>query len=60
MKRSIDLKALSREALDALRGQIDQELESRAFEQRLRRELESHHSRQAWIDRHDSSQRRRR
>ncbi|AUB78707.1 MULTISPECIES: hypothetical protein [Spiribacter] len=60
MNRSIDLKALSREALDALRGQIDQELEARAFEQRLRRDLESHRNRQAWIDSHHSGQRRRR
>ena len=49
MNQPIDLTALSREALDALRTRVEQELEARAFEAGLRRDLESHLGRQAWI-----------
>lgn len=51
---------MSREALDALRAQVDSELEARAFEEQLRRELQSHLKKQAWIDSHHEAQRRRR
>lgn len=50
---------MSREALDALRAQVDSELEARAFEQQLRRELQSHLNKQAWIDSHHDARRRR-
>jgi ribosomal protein S13 len=52
VERDINLAEMSREALDALRAQVDSELEARAFERQLRRELESHLDKQAWIDRH--------
>ncbi len=60
MERQINLAEMSREALDALRAQVDSELEARAFEEQLRRELQSHLKKQAWIDRHHEGQRRRR
>ena len=60
MNPSIDLKALSRDALNALRDRIETELEARAFEEGLRNDLQAHLSRQAWIDRHHQAQRRRR
>ncbi|AGY92331.1 hypothetical protein SPICUR_06835 [Spiribacter curvatus] len=60
MSSSIDLKALSRDALASLRDRVETELEARAFEDQLRRELQSHLSRQAWIDDHHQAQRRRR
>ena len=60
MEREIKLAEMSREALDALRAQVDSELEARAFEEQLRRELQSHLKKQAWIDSHHEAQRRRR
>ncbi|MEX0430133.1 hypothetical protein [Spiribacter insolitus] len=60
MEREIKLAEMSREALNALRAQVDSELEARAFEEQLRRELQSHLKKQAWIDSHHEAQRRRR
>ena len=60
MEPSINLAEMSREALDALRERIDSELEARAFEAQLKRELQSHLNRQAWIDSHHEARRRRR
>ena len=60
MEQPINLAEMSREALDALRAQVDSELEARAFEEQLRRELQSHLKKQAWIDSHHEAQRRRR
>ncbi|MEX0373883.1 hypothetical protein [Spiribacter pallidus] len=60
MERDINLAEMSREALDALRAQVDSELEARAFERQLRRELDSHLDKQAWIDRHHRAQDQRR
>ena len=60
MEYSFNLSEMSREDLNALRERVDSELEARAFEERLRRELQSHMNRQAWIDSHHQAQRRRR
>ena len=60
MERAINLAEMSLEALDALRAQIDTELEARAFEEQLRQELQSHMKKQAWIESHHEAQRRRR
>jgi len=60
VEREFNLAEMSREALDALRQQIDTELEARAFEARMRQELRSHMNRQEWINSHHNAQRRRR
>jgi len=60
VEREFNLAEMSREALDALRQQIDTELEARAFEARMRQELRSHMNRQEWIKSHHDAQRRRR
>ncbi len=60
VERAINLAEMTLEALDTLRAQVDTELEARAFEAQLRKELQSHMKKQAWIDSHHETQRRRR
>ena len=59
VKNPLKLSEMSREALDELRQRVDSELEARAFEEQLRRELQSHMNRREWMDRHHAAQRRR-
>lgn len=49
--RDFDLAAMTREELEALLARIDWELEGRAFEDNLRREVECHLRKQAWSPR---------
>lgn len=44
----IDLTTLSGDELQALSEQVDRELETRSFEQNLKRELNSHLRRTQW------------
>ena len=60
VERVINLAEMTLEALDTLRAKIDTELEARAFEEQLRKELQSHMKKQAWIESHHETQRRRR
>lgn len=55
-----NLSEMTREELDTLLQGIESELEARAFEDHLRREVQSHLQKQAWIESHHASQRRRR
>lgn len=58
--RDFDLTAMSIEELEALQASVDSELDARQFEENLRREVESHLQRQAWIDSHHPPRNRRR
>ena len=60
MESTIKLSELSREDLNSLRQAVITELEARAFEEKLRRELQSHMNREAWIQSHHEATRRRR
>ena len=46
--RDFDLASMSREELEALLAQVDGELEARAFENNLRREVEYHIRKRSW------------
>lgn len=46
--RDFDLPSMSREELEALLAQVDGELDARAFEDNLRRQLEYHLRKQSW------------
>ncbi|MDN5870102.1 MAG: hypothetical protein L0H73_05205 [Nitrococcus sp.] len=46
--RDFDLPSMSREELEALLVQIDGELDARAFENSLRRQLDYHLRKQSW------------
>ncbi|MGD8711111.1 MAG: hypothetical protein PVF40_12020 [Ectothiorhodospiraceae bacterium] len=55
-----DLASLSREELEALLGEVDRELEARAFEDNLKKEVETHLRKQQWVERHNGQGRNRR
>lgn len=46
--RDFDLASMSREELETLLARVDGELEARAFESNLRREVEYHLRKQGW------------
>ncbi len=51
LTRDFQLTTMTREELIALAERIDHELDSRAFEENLRREVDSHLRRQNWSGR---------
>ncbi|HET8700546.1 MAG TPA: hypothetical protein VFL97_02635 [Nitrococcus sp.] len=57
--RDFDLASMSREELEALLTRIDVELEARAFESNLRREVEYHLRKQSWPTRRNGGGRQR-
>lgn len=57
LQRDFDLMAMSRQQLSALAESVDRELDSRAFEENLKRELETHLRRQQWSNRTASNRR---
>lgn len=58
INRDFDFASMSHDELEALGNLIDRELEGRAFEERLRREVESHLRRQQWVDSHSNQRKR--
>lgn len=56
--RDFDLASMSREELEALLAQVDGELEARAFEDNLRREVEYHLRKRNWPARRNGGGRR--
>lgn len=59
MESSVNLSEMSREELESLLQSVELELEARAFEDHLKREVQSHLQKQAWIESHHAPQRRR-
>ncbi|UEX79359.1 hypothetical protein [Sediminicurvatus halobius] len=59
MESSVNLSEMSREELESLLQSVELELEARAFEDHLKREVQSHLQKQAWIESHHTTQRRR-
>lgn len=57
--KDFDLASMSREELEALLARVDREIEARAFENNLRREVEYHLRKQAWPNRHNGGGRKR-
>jgi hypothetical protein len=57
LRQDFNLMAMSRQQLTALAERIDRELDTRAFEENLKRELEAHMRRQQWSDRTASNRR---
>ncbi len=58
LDRDFNLVAMSRQQLSALGESVDRELDTRAFEENLKRELESHMRRQEWSNRRASGHKR--
>lgn len=46
--------------MEALLGEVDRELEARAFEDNLKKEVETHLRKQQWVERHNGQGRNRR
>jgi len=55
-----NLSEMTREELDGLAQSIDSELEARAFEDHLKREVQSHLQKQAWVESRHAGRRPRR
>ena len=58
--QDFDLATMSIKDLEALQASVDSELDARQFEENLRREVDSHLRRQAWVDSHQPQRSRRR
>ncbi|HKJ95851.1 MAG TPA: hypothetical protein VKA32_09515 [Gammaproteobacteria bacterium] len=60
LARHFDLTSMSTRELRSLAEQIDRELDGRAFEENLKREVDSHLQKQQWIQSHSAGNNRRR